>query len=77
MRLVFAERARQDIQDIYETIAASNCLRIADFLFASAPTDEPHIRRLPIVRFPYRNFFRVRPDADLVRDGACFCTAPA
>lgn len=80
MKLVFAERARQDIDDIYTTIAAgspaaasrvvqairSQCELAADFPFASAATDEPDVRRLPIVRFPYTIFFRVRPGGDVV-----------
>lgn len=80
MKLVFAERARQDIDDIYTAIAAgspaaasrvlrtirSQCELAADFPFASAATDEPDVRRLPIVRFPYTIFFRVHPGADLV-----------
>lgn len=80
MRLVFAERARQDIDDIYNAIAASNpaaalrvvrairsqCELAADFPFASAATDEPDVRRLPIVRLPYTIFFRVRPGRDVV-----------
>jgi len=80
MRLVFAERARQDIEAIHDSIAASSpvsaarvirairehCERAADFPFASAATDEAHVRRLPLVRYPYTIFYRVRPGADVV-----------
>lgn len=80
MRLVYARRARQDLQEIYDIIAAHSpesaarvmrviryqCELAADFPFASAATDEPGVRRLPVVRCPYTIFFRVLAGADVV-----------
>ena len=73
MRVVYAVRAREDINDIYDNIAPHNpaaaprvedmiravCEGLADFPFASAPTDEANVRRVPLVRFPYTIFYRV------------------
>jgi plasmid stabilization system protein ParE len=39
---------------------------LVDFPFASAPTDEPNVRRVPVVRYPYTIFFRIDPDRGLV-----------
>ncbi len=78
MKVVFAERAQRDIGDIYDAISQrsiasaqrvedlirTSCESLADFPFASAATDEPNVRRLPLVRYPYTIFYRI----DLVRD---------
>lgn len=80
MKVVFAVRARQDIADIYDSIAVHSppsaqrvedairacCEGLADFPFASAGTDEPHVRRVPLVRYPYAVFFRVDETRQLV-----------
>ncbi len=80
MKVVYAERARQDIDDIYTSIAAhsaasaqrvedlirSTCESLADFPFAFAATDEPGVRRVPLVRYPYTAFYRVAVDRDVV-----------
>jgi plasmid stabilization system protein ParE len=77
MRVVFAERARQDIADIYDSIAAKSpaaaqrvedairlaCERIAEFPHASAATDEPGVFRRPLVKYRYAIFYRVRAEA--------------
>jgi toxin ParE1/3/4 len=76
MRLVFAERARLDIAEIYDHIAPHDpvaaqlvedairalCETLRRFPFASAATDEPGVRRAPLVRYPYTVFFRIDPD---------------
>jgi toxin ParE1/3/4 len=73
MRVVFAERARRDIGDIYDDIVQHNpeaaqrvedairarCERLADFPFAAVATDEPNVRRLPLVRYPYTIYYRI------------------
>lgn len=73
MRVVFAERARRDISDIYDSIAIHSsaaaqrveneirfaCGRLGDFPYASPATDEPDVRRAPLVRYPYTIFYRV------------------
>lgn len=73
MNVVFSQRAIEDIDLIYLAIAAANpraaqqvedmirvtCERLTDFPFASAATDEPGVRRIPLVRYPYTIFFRV------------------
>lgn len=73
MKVVYAERARQDIDDIYASIAPhsqvsaqrvedlirATCEGLADFPFAFAATDEPGVRRVPLVRYPYTVFYRV------------------
>ena len=80
MRVTYAERARSDIVAIYEAIAAhdraaaqrvedlirSRCQGLAVFPFASVPTDEPGIRRLPLVRHPFTIYFRVDLTLELV-----------
>ena len=80
MRVVYAERAVRDIDEIYSAIAEHNtaaaqrvedfirktCNGLADFPFASAATDEPNVRRVPLVRFAYTVFFRIDPQRDLV-----------
>lgn len=79
MKVVYAERARQDIAAIYDYIALSNvraaqvvedhirgtCEALAEFPFAAPATDEPGVRRAPLVRYPYTIFYRV--DADRQR----------
>ncbi len=74
MNVVYAERARRDIGEIYDAIAIrnstaaqrvedmirSNCEGLADFPFASAATDELNVRRLPLVRYPYTIFLPPR-----------------
>jgi plasmid stabilization system protein ParE len=73
MKVVYAERARRDIADIYDKIARDNpraaqrvedsiraaCEGLADFPFAAPRTDEPNVRRVPLVRYPYTIFYRV------------------
>lgn len=80
MKVVYAERAVHDIGEIYDTIAQQNataaqrvedfihmtCNGLADFPFASAATDEPNVRRVPLVRYPYTVFLRIDPMRDLV-----------
>lgn len=69
MKVVF------DIGDIYDNIAQHNpraaqrvedmirsrCERLADYPYAAVATDEPNVRRLPLVRYPYTIFYRVDP----------------
>lgn len=80
MRLVYAERARQDIADIYDTIAKDNppaaqrvedsirlvCERLAEFPYASVATDVPNVRRVPITQYPYTIFYRVEANVDTI-----------
>ena len=80
MRVVYAEHAVHDIDEIYGTIAQhstaaaqrvedfirTTCGGLADFPFASAATDEPNVRRVPLVRYPYTIFFRIDQKRDLV-----------
>jgi toxin ParE1/3/4 len=80
MKVVFAERARSDIGEIYEHIVQQNrqaaqrvedmirasCESLADFPFASSATDEPNVRRLPLVRYSYTIFYRADTVHDLV-----------
>lgn len=80
MRVVYAERAMRDIGEIYDTVATHDpraaqrvenairnaCERLADFPYAAPATDEPNVRRLPIVRYPYTIFYRLNPGRDLV-----------
>ncbi|MFM9940880.1 MAG: type II toxin-antitoxin system RelE/ParE family toxin [Hyphomicrobiaceae bacterium] len=80
MKVVYAEQARTDIANIYDSIASHSpasaqrvedmirrhCERLADFPYASAATDEPNVRRLPIVRYPYTVFYRVNAARQLV-----------
>jgi len=80
MKVVYAERAKRDIGDIYDTIAPHNptaaqrvedmirtaCEGLADFPYAPPATDEPNVRRIPLVRYPYTIFYRVDPIRNLV-----------
>ena len=80
MKVVYAERARRDIEDIYDFIATHNphaaqrvedlirvtCEGFAQFPFASVATDEPGVRRAPLVRYPYTIFYRVDVARDVV-----------
>jgi plasmid stabilization system protein ParE len=73
MKVVFAERARRDIEAIYDYIASSNptaaqavegairitCEALAEFPYAAPATDEPSVRRAPLVTYPYTIFYRV------------------
>lgn len=73
MRVVFAERARRDIGDIYDSIVVHNpaaaqrvedairfeCERLGEFPYTSIATDEANVRRLPLARYPYTIFCRV------------------
>lgn len=80
MKVVFAERARQDISDIYDSIATNDraaaqrvehairadCERLGQFPYASAVTDEPNVRRLPLSRYPYTIFCRIDAERGIV-----------
>jgi len=80
MKVVYAARARQDIAAIYDYVALRNaraaqavedairdtCEALADFPFAAPATDEPGVRRVPLVRYPYAIFYRVDPDRQRV-----------
>lgn len=80
MKVILSERAISDITQIHAQIAAANpaaaqrvedmirstCEGIADFPHASAVTDFPDIRRVPLVRYPYTIFFRINELAGLV-----------
>jgi plasmid stabilization system protein ParE len=80
MKGVYAERARHDIGEIYDSIVIhdpraaqrvedvirSTCEGLADFPYAAPATDEPNVRRLPLVRYPYTIFYRVDPGRGLV-----------
>ena len=73
MKVVFAERARQDISDIYDSIAVhssssaqrvedairADCERLGEFPFTSLTTDVPNVRRLPLGRYRYTIFCRI------------------
>ena len=73
MKVVYAERARHDIADIYDSIVRHNpvaaqrvedmiratCEGLSDFPYAPAVTDESDVRRVPLVRFPYTIFYRI------------------
>ncbi len=76
MKVILSERAISDITNIHDHIAAANpaaaqrvedmiratCEGVADFPYASAATDLPGIRRVPLVRFPIRySFASMRP----------------
>jgi hypothetical protein len=37
----------------------ATCEGLVDFPYASAATDEPNVRRVPLVRFPYTIFCRI------------------
>jgi len=84
MTLVYAPRARQDIAEIFDAVALHspsaahriedairlNCERLADFPRSAVATDQPGVRRLPVVRYPYAIFYRVgavREDVEIVR----------
>ena len=80
MKVVLSERAIADITHIHDQIAAvsppaaqrvedlirSTCEGLGDFPYASAATDEPRIRRVPLVRYPYTIFFRANDSATIV-----------
>jgi plasmid stabilization system protein ParE len=80
MKIVYAERARQDIAEIFDFISPystatakrveamirATCERLAEFPYIAAETDEPGVRRLPLVRYPYAIFYRVNPVLDRV-----------
>ena len=80
MRVVFARRAQIDIAAIYDWIATrspgsaqrvedairAECERIALFPYASMPTDETDVRRVPLVRYRYTIYFRVSDEHDRV-----------
>lgn len=81
MKVVFAERARRDISDIYDSIAKHNpaaaqrvedairadCERLGQFPYASATTDEPNVRRLPLSRYRYTIFCRINEELGVVK----------
>lgn len=80
MKLVFAQIALQDIDNIYTHIAEHNlaaaqrvedairaaCEGLIWFPFASAATDEPNVRRLPLGRYHYTIFFRIDQERGVV-----------
>ena len=80
MKVVYAERARRDISEIYDSIVAhsppsahkvealirNQCIRLADFPYAAAKTDLPDVFRMPLVRYPYTIFYRVNVTLDRI-----------
>lgn len=73
MNLVYAPRARQDIADIYDSIAMrnpaaaqrvedlirANCEALVHFPYAASATNLANHFRRPLVRFPYTIFYSV------------------
>lgn len=73
MKVVFAERARRDIESIHDSIALHDraaaqrvedairelCEQLGRFPYASAATDEPNVRRVPLVHYDFTIFFRI------------------
>jgi plasmid stabilization system protein ParE len=73
MKVVYAQRARDDIANIYDSIAADNptaaqrvedmiraaCEGLAEFPYRFPAIDEINVRHVPLVRFPLHN---LRPD---------------
>ena len=49
-----------------ETLIRSKCEGLAYFPLASEATDEPNVRRLPLVRYPYTIFYRIDAARNLV-----------
>src|SRR4030095_4084462 len=47
--------AAQRVEDTIRT----RCERLADFPYAAVATDEPNVRRLPLVRYPYTIYYRI------------------
>ncbi len=80
MRVVYAERARRDISEIFDSIAKHSsvsarrveaairiqCERLAEFPYAAAATDEPRVFRVPMIRYPYTVFYRVNLALDRI-----------
>lgn len=80
MKVVYAEHARRDIGDIYDAISQQSpdaaqrvedfiraaCEGLTDFPYAAAATDELNVRRLPLVRYSYTIFYRIRTDVDCI-----------
>lgn len=80
MIVIYAPRSRQDIVDIFDSIAQHNpeaaqrvenlirttCDGLAAFPYAAPATDEPNLRRLPLGRYPYTIFYRVDAARDAV-----------
>jgi len=80
MKVVYAERAKADIGDIYDAIAVENaraarrvedrirkaCEGLSDFPYVAAATDEPGVFRLPLVRYPYTIFYRIDEGRDRI-----------
>lgn len=80
MKVIYSDHARLDIAGIYDHIAQHStvsaqrvedeirrtCEGLGDFPFASAETDQPNIRRVPLVIYPYAVFFRVNAEKQVV-----------
>ena len=80
MDVVFADTARWDIAEIYDTIALNNpaaalrvealirekCGRLAEFPYSGYKTNRTNVIRLPLVRYPYVIYYRVDVDLDRV-----------
>lgn len=80
MKLVFSERARQDVAEIYSynakrsTISAQRvedairkaCDLVAEFPLAAVETNEPGVRRTVVLRYPYTIFYRMSADQSAV-----------
>ena len=80
MKFVYAERARRDIEDIFDRLASKSarsaqrvedmiratCEGLSKFPFAGAMTSEVNVRRVPLVRYPYTIFYRVDSERKLV-----------
>jgi plasmid stabilization system protein ParE len=75
MKVVYGEQARTDISLIYDYMAEHNpaaaqrmedairaaCDGLEDFPYSASATDEPNVRRLPLVRYLYTIFYRAHP----------------
>lgn len=74
MKLCFTRRSQRDIESIFTYIAADNptaaqevenAIRVAALQLTLNPeigvaTDEPGVRRLPLVRYDYAIFYRIK-----------------
>lgn len=81
MKVVYAERARRDIEQVYDSIAQHDraaaqrvedairklCDQLGRFPYASAATDEPNVHRVPLVHYDFTIFFRIDPAREVVQ----------
>ena len=81
MKVTYSRRSLRQIEEIHDYVSERNpravrevivriselCERLSEFPKIGTATDQPSVRMLPVVRYPYNIYYAVLADQDEVR----------